>query len=185
MLPIIYKETGGNRVVLQSKIKIVKASVEDAEAMIKYLNKIGGESSNLLFGENEFHLTVDEEKEFLNKINSTDHSSMMLATVDEEIVGIGSILSQQRKRLSHIAEISISVSKEYWNKGIGTQLMKELISFATHATNIEIITLDVNTENQYAIRMYEKLGFVRVGLFEKNIKIDDEYFDTQKMNLYL
>lgn len=167
------------------EIEIRKAKPDDAEKMIEYLNRIGGESTNLLFGENEFHLTVEEEKVFLQNTNTTNHSSMMLALIGNEIVAIGSILSMKRKRLDHIAEISVSVSKETWNQGVGTLLMKALIKFAKESPTIEIISLDVKTDNTYAIQMYEKLGFVRVGMFEKMIKIDSTYYDVQTMNLYL
>ena len=36
---------------------------DDAKAMIDYLNQVGGESDNLLFGKGEFHLTVEQEME--------------------------------------------------------------------------------------------------------------------------
>lgn len=167
------------------EIEIKKAKPDDAEKMIEYLNRIGGESTNLLFGENEFHLTVEEEKMFLQNTNTTNHSAMMLALIGNKIVAIGSILSLKRKRLDHIAEISVSVSKDTWNQGVGTLLMKALIEFAKGSPTIEVITLDVKTDNKYAIQMYEKLGFVKVGMFEKMIKIDNTYYDVQTMNLYL
>lgn len=41
--------------------------------MIQYLNIVGGESDNLLFGKDEFHLTVEKEMEHITSIcNSTN-----------------------------------------------------------------------------------------------------------------
>ncbi|MEA4960851.1 hypothetical protein [Lutispora sp.] len=55
-----------NEISLKNGEKLIlrKPKVEDAENMIKYLNLVGGESDNLLFGKDEFRLTVEQEKEY-------------------------------------------------------------------------------------------------------------------------
>lgn len=42
-----------------------KATVDDANDIIEYLNTVGGESNNLLFGEGEFKLTIEQEKTYI------------------------------------------------------------------------------------------------------------------------
>ena len=37
-----------------------EATVDDANDIIEYLNIVGGESNNLLFGEDEFKLTIEQ-----------------------------------------------------------------------------------------------------------------------------
>ncbi|WP_243190373.1 hypothetical protein [Clostridium faecium] len=49
------------------KLILRRPTVEDAEKIIRYVNIVGGESDNLLFGENEFHLTVEDEKNILKE----------------------------------------------------------------------------------------------------------------------
>ena len=46
-----------------------KPTVDYAEKMVNYLNSVGGESDNLLFGKNEFHLSVEQEKEYIKMVN--------------------------------------------------------------------------------------------------------------------
>ena len=48
--------------------------------------------------------------------------------------------------------------KEHWNKGIGTQLLHEIIEFAKD-NQFEIIDLQVRSDNAPAIHLYEKYGF--------------------------
>lgn len=43
----------GQQLVLRKPI------IEDAESIIEYLNLVGGESDNLLFGKDEFHFTMN------------------------------------------------------------------------------------------------------------------------------
>jgi len=50
---------------------IDKAKKEDAKDIIKYLNIIGGESENLLFGANGFPLSTEQEEEVIESKNSS------------------------------------------------------------------------------------------------------------------
>lgn len=56
-----------------------------------------------------------------------------------------------------IPEIAISVYPQYRGKGIGTKLMQEMLCLL-RANGYSKVSLAVQKEN-YAIRMYEKVGF--------------------------
>lgn len=45
-----------------NNIIITKASLDDAEDIVNFLNKVGGESDFLTFGLNDFPLSVEDEK---------------------------------------------------------------------------------------------------------------------------
>lgn len=64
--------------------------------------------------------------------------------------------------MSHRAELGITVRKDYWGQGIGSLLMKELIKYAKE-NRIEILNLDVRSDNVNAIHLYEKFGFKHIG----------------------
>ncbi len=166
-------------------ITIAKAKKEDAEMIIEYLNLIGGESDNLLFGENEFHMSIEDEMSFIERVSNCDTSALFVAKIGDEIVSIGGIMSSPRKRIAHQADISVSVKKKYWKLGIGTVMMNELIRFAKGNNITEIIHLGVNSNNVSAIHLYKKLGFVEIGRYEKFFKFNDSYGDEILMNLYL
>ncbi len=167
------------------ELTIVKAGLEDAAAMIEYLNVVGGESDNLLFGKGEFNISVEQEQAFLTNINNSSNSIMLLGKSDGVIVSIGSLSGNTKARIAHRGEIAISVKKEYWGCGIATSMMKELIKFGKEEANIEVIQLEVKADNKNAIRLYEKLGFKKIGTYEKFFKIDGQYYDAILMNLYL
>ncbi|MED1410982.1 MULTISPECIES: GNAT family N-acetyltransferase [Bacillus] len=63
-------------------------------------------------------------------------------------------------------EHSIYVDKEYRKNGIGTSLMKELI---TNAQEREYMTLiaGIDAENEKSIDMHKKFGFVHSGIINK------------------
>lgn len=161
-----------------------KAKPEDAKEILEYLNIIGGESDNLLFGKNGFSMTIEQESNYIKNINSSNKSCMLIGRINGIIVSVVSISGSERERIAHRGEIAVSVRKDYWNLGIATVMMEELILFAKVA-EIEVIGLEVKSDNINAIHLYEKLGFKRIGTYEKFFKINGKYYDSEMMNLYL
>ena len=92
------------------------------------------------------------------------------------------IINFQVFRYSGILEF---IKKEYWNIGVGTELMKTLIDFAKTNGKTEIMHLGVKADNISAIKLYNKFGFEEIGIYKKFFKIDGIYYDEVLMNLYL
>ncbi len=160
-----------------------KPNVDDANEMVSYLNTVGGESNNLLFGKNEFRLTIEEERVYLENLNINPNTLMVLALIENQIVGVAQISSSNRKRIAHNSEISISVKKDHWSCGIGSALMEELIKYAQEHIAIRNISLGVKASNTHAMKMYEKFGFKKVGIHANYFNINGEYDDEILMDL--
>jgi len=158
---------------------------EDAEAMLEYLNIVGGESDNLLFGKNEFRLTMEQEREHIKSVNINDNALMLLGIIDNQIISVSQVSAPNRKRIAHNSELAISVKKEYWSMGIGTAVMEVLIDFAKNHETIKTISLGVKASNKKAQHLYEKLGFEKVGVHRNFFNIDGNYDDEILMDLYI
>ena len=156
---------------------------EDAEKLIAYLKRIGGESDNLTFGREGLPVTVEREMALLKSRMDDPRSVMYGVWRGDELIGDGS-LEVLPRRMSHRAELGLTVVKDMWNKGIGSALMEKLIDFAGKA-GIEIVNLEVRSDNAAAIHLYEKYGFKRVGTSPAYFKIGDEYYDFEIMYLDL
>lgn len=167
------------------ELMIEKVKPEDAKEILEYLSIIGGESDNLLFGKNGISITIEQESNFIKNINNSSKSCMVLGRINGTIVSVVSLSGSERERIAHRGEIAVSVRKDYWNLGIATVMMEEVISFAKEMANIEVIGLEVKSDNSSAIHLYEKLGFKRIGTYEKFFKINGKYYDSELMNLYL
>ena len=78
-------------------------------------------------------------------------------------------------------EISyIEVKEEFRNNHIGSQMMEYLIKIGENK-NISNITLEVNKNNENAIKLYSKYGFVKVATREKYYDGVDGYLMERKM----
>ena len=167
------------------EITIRKAKKEDAQAIINYCNVVGGESDNLLFGENEFGITLKQQEQFIEGMADSKTSGLFMALIDGEIAALAHFSSPTRQRAAHTSEIGISVRKKYWGLGIATAVLESVINFAKASGQIEIIGLSVRADNLAAQGLYKKKGFVEIGRYPKFTKIKDKYYDNILMNLYL
>ncbi len=165
------------------KTIIREATAKDAEAVIEFTKIIGSESDNLTYGSEGIPITLEQEKAFLDSAKETENSVFYCAWQGPVLVGIAS-LSGMSRRMFHRAELGISVLKSYWNKGIGSMLMQKVIDYAKQH-DIEIINLEVRSDNISAIHLYEKYGFKKTGVIPAFLKVDKEYADFDIMNLDL
>lgn len=162
-----------------------EVNINDAEAMISYLNIVGGESDNLLFGANEFQLTVEQEKNYIQSMRENENALMAIGVIDGQVISIAQVAAPPRKRIAHNGELAISVKKEYWSMGVGTEMMKLLIDFAKNTGVIKNISLGVKSDNEKGIKLYEKMGFEKVGVHKNFFNINGVYDDEILMDLYL
>lgn len=89
----------------------------------------------------------------------SENSIYIVAKSNKEIIGFAGI-----KILLDEADIMNIVTKKcYRNQGIGTLLLKNLISISKNL-NLHSLSLEVNEENKTAIHLYENLGFKNIGI---------------------
>ena len=164
-------------------IRIEKAIPSDAAKLLKYLKQVGGETDNLTFGPEGMPFSVEAEAEFVSSMENSIDNIMLLAKSDDKIVGCAS-LNRLPRRMKHRGDFAISVAKDYWNKGIGSQLLNNIITFAKE-NDFEVIDLQVRGDNKSAIHLYEKHGFEKIGEHPAFFKIDDENISFYIMCLEL
>ncbi|HHU24932.1 MAG: GNAT family N-acetyltransferase [Bacilli bacterium] len=158
---------------------------EDAGEMLEYLKTCAQETEFILRYPEECTETVEEEAQYLNAINESPYNLMIGATVNGKIVGNAQIAFKKRFKVCHRASIGIGIIKAYWNRGIGTALLSDLIEIGK-ARGVEQIELEVVSGNERAISLYQKMGFQIIGTIPKGIKLKNgSYFDEYIMILDL
>ena len=151
-------------------ILIEKAKPADAKGVIEYLKQVGGETDNLSFGSEGGPFTVEAEAQYLAHIYESKNSILLLAKENEKIIGCAS-LNRLSNRMKHRGDFSVTVLREYWNRGIGRQLMDKIMEYATENA-FEYIDLQVRSDNLAAIHLYRKKGFVKIGSHPAFFKIN-------------
>lgn len=164
-------------------ITIEKATPADAAGIVAYLKRIGGETDNLTFGQEGLPVTVEEEAEYLARLEGSRDDVMLLAKENGKIVGDAS-LHRLPRRMSHRGDLSIAVVKDHWNQGIGGRLLGEILAFARENA-FAVIDLQVRRDNRQAIHLYETYGFQKIGTHPAFFKVGGQWvaFDFMCLSL--
>jgi len=164
---------------------IRKATPEDAEKILEFSRQAGAETDNLSFGEDGLPFTVEDEQRFLIGQLNSEKDLFLVAEENGKIIATASYAGMASKRMAHRGEISLVVKKSEWGRHIGTMLMQKLMDFARNEAKAELVSLEVRSDNDRAIHLYEKFGFRKTGVFPGYMKIDDVLVDFDLMSVRL
>ncbi|ATF15185.1 hypothetical protein ABEX29_12215 [Brevibacillus porteri] len=81
--------------------------ITDAEAFIAFVHRVSGESDHLSFGQQEWTVTPDEQKENIKRCLETHNQLFLMAEVDGRIVGNLTFRGGIRSRTQHVGEFGI------------------------------------------------------------------------------
>ena len=164
------------------KIEIREATRIDAAEMISYNKKVGSETEFLSFDGSTFDISEEKEARFLERFKNSKRDLMLVALDGEKIIANASVEGERVKRYSHRAELSITVLKEYWGQGIGSELMQRIMSFARDV-GYKSLFLDVRADNERAIALYRKFGFQEIGTYNDYFNVNGSFYDAKLMVL--
>ncbi|WGM89507.1 MAG: GNAT family protein [Candidatus Bathyarchaeum tardum] len=125
-----------------------------------------------------------------NWTNEIDYDELLaiVAVLTEKdkqrIIGSTSLKFNSQKPLKHKAELGLTVHDDYQNMGIGNALLKHIINVA-RTKKLKKIHLNVSAENDRAIHLYKKAGFITEGTFHKASYVNGKYRDEYRMAFFL
>ena len=131
-----------------------------------------------------FNWTHDET-DYLLKTDSTN-TVEIIAVVDGVVAGTAGIDALgMMDKIKHRAVFGIAITKEFWGLGIGKSLMEACIECAREAGYLQL-ELEVVAENERAVEMYKRAGFIEYGRNPKAFRLrTGEYQELIDMRLEL
>jgi len=165
------------------KMEIRELKPSDAKLVLDYLCLVGGETNYLLMDSQGLGIEIEEEERILERFYNNPNILLLGCFDGDELVAVSNLSTKEREKIKHISTLGVSVKKQYWSLGIGRNLMNFMIDFAKKNEQIEILQLEVRSDNLSAINLYKSLGFYSVGLVPKAMKIDHIYYENLIMVL--
>jgi len=160
--------------------------LEDAQELMDFLKTVGGETDFLLCDENGIEgLTLEGERDWIRATLAAPNTKMFVGAVDGEIVLVCDVRAFGRRRIAHNADIAISVKRACWHLGVGGIAMQAMIDFARGTGALRTLSLEVRADNERAIALYHRYGFVEVGRHKDRFQVRGAYFDELLMDLDL
>lgn len=136
-------------------------------------------------------LSFDENRTYEDVVtealyNKKDETKMDFTVIKRETgEPVGRIYISRIDRHSD----SLDITKFYigdpslWGKGVGREIMTEVLAYCFTFLHMERVTLDYYTGNKRASSLYESLGFKSEGVARNATKKDGRYHDLNLMSM--
>ena len=159
-------------------MRLRKLKQEDADGMLEWMHDKDIQKS---FRASMLNKTRDEVLNFIESagIIPEDGKDVHYAIADDEDMYLGTISLKEISIVDGTAEYAISLRRCAQGKGIGKRATKMLLDKAFHEYGLQRIYLNVLSDNEHAIAMYEKCGFVYEGEFRKHLFLRGKYCDLK------
>lgn len=157
---------------------IRSAMIQDAMNLSEIRLRMDGETENLDREKGEAFISTSGFEQLIKADTEHAKNLFLVAVVHDKVVGFSRCEGHVLRRFAHKVEFGVCVLKDFWGYGIGTNFLKESISWAD-SNGIQKMSLQVLETNNKAIELYKKHGFEIEGLL-KNDKIlsDGQYYNT-------
>lgn len=134
----------------------------------------------------EFPLNEIQLEKYLQNANSVGAEKLVYKVINKETnTVIGHICLGQIDRKNKSARIGkvLVGDKNGRGKGIGQEMIKEILKIAFDQLQLHRVSLGVFDFNISAISCYEKVGFIKEGLQREVRKKGDEYWNLWEMSI--
>lgn len=123
--------------------------------------------------------TLQDARNWVRKCVNDDKKKMsdnmrFIIEIDSALagcVGVHKIVS------GHKAEIGYWLAKEYWGRGLMTEVVKVVTKYAIKKFGLKRVYAGVYSYNPASMRVLEKAGYQLEGIEKKSIKKSSRYID--------
>jgi ribosomal protein S18 acetylase RimI-like enzyme len=122
---------------------------------------------------------VDSEGVLLRH-NEIESRIFFVATINDEVIGWVHLRHMDLEKLSHTAQLTVGVLKEYRGHGIGSHLLERGLEWAAQQ-GFEKIENALPATNEQAIEFLEDRGFRKEAVREDHYKLNGDYVDEVMM----
>lgn len=159
------------------------AKLEDAIALGRYLAQVFTETDYLSQCAQDPPAPTAQVTQTIAEAAKGANQFLLLAMEAGEIVGMLRFKGGATRRTCHTGEVGITVLKAHWGRGTATGLLTRCLNWATHGRLIRQINLRVRPDNDRALALYRRHGFIETGRMKRDLCIDGRFFDHLVMGL--
>lgn len=154
-------------------ILIRRATADDAAALVRLFS-----APRAMWGTLQVPYTSEEARR-RRLVDPPEGTYPLVAEVDGEVVGQLTLHSNPtRPRRAHAGALGMAVRDDWHGRGVGTALMRACVELADNWLNLHRLELDVFVDNEPAIRLYKKFGFVTEGRLVDYAFREGQYVDV-------
>lgn len=131
-----------------------------------------------------FPYTVEDGKDFITSMLEADANQTYAFAITVNDVVIGSIGVFRCSNIhARTAEMGYYIAEEYWNKGLGSSAVHQMVEYIFNNTDIIRIFAEPFAYNEASCRILEKAGFLFEGLLRKNAVKNGKIIDMKMYSI--
>ena len=130
----------------------------------------------------EHHRTVADSVIFLRRVKmqcKRGEPSPWGIVLKESGMLIGTIGYQNLNSNHSCAEVGFTLSRPYWNKGLMTEALREVLRFGFEKLNLNRIEARCKVDNIASERVMKKCGMKLEGVMREQMFVKGEYHDLK------
>jgi RimJ/RimL family protein N-acetyltransferase len=174
----MFSASDGRKVVLRA------LRWEDLDDLLEMINSLVEEKANITLDQK---VSRETEIDWLSRALSRQERNEVLyvaAEVEGNVVANSEISRRPNTCERHVGVIGIAIKKGFRDMGIGTMMTKSLVEQG-RTMGLRVLTLGVFANNERAIHVYKKVGFVESGRITQKFFKDGQYIDEIVMTMLL
>ncbi len=170
----------GKEVILRSPL------ASEAENLLSHLRITHSESYKNLNQSADYwdKFSVEGEAKILTDFENAKNKFMLCAFHNDRIIGGLGFVGYQAEFVRKNGSLGMSIQNEFSNSGLGAAMMKYTLELAKEF-GFHRVDLTVRAYNHPGIKLYEKMGFQRIGLLKDAAFIDESFVDEYSYQIIL
>jgi putative acetyltransferase len=150
------------------------ASVDDAPGITALANLPGFRRNTLRMP----FQRLETARRWLEGLTADD--VQIVAVLDGTVIGSAGI-QRGKGRQAHVGSLGIGVHDDHVGRGVGGAMLAALVDTADNWMDLKRLDLTVFTDNDRAIAMYRRFGFVEEGVLRAYAFREGRYVDALQM----
>lgn len=168
-----------------NEVTIRQGVPADAVALMDTIKTYLADSEYIPKYPQEFRLTLEKGEDWIRSFMEKENSLLLIAEHEGRIVGNIDLTGSHRQMMQHTAMVGMGMLKDWRSIGLGTALLSAAIDWAKANPILELLWLQVYTDNSAGMALYHKMGFKDNGIIPRYFKKGARYYDNLTMSLSL
>jgi len=162
-------------------VTVRPATLTDAPVMAAYVNTLFAEGLDVLYRRDGRVLTDEDERNYIHETGAVRSNLLLVAVRNGEMIGLLDFHAHREPQRAHAGEFGMSVARAHRGSGVGRELLNGLLAWVGTERRVNRVELQVFSNNERAIRLYESLGFAHEGRKARAVRVGNAYVDMLDM----
>jgi len=127
--------------------------------------------------------SIDDAIKLIEVMNTIKERIQWGITIKKENKIIGTIGYHRIEKENYRAEIGYMIAPQYWNTGLMSEALFEVIDYGFNQMNLHSIEAIINPGNIVSKKILQKFNFIKEGYFKENYFFEGKFLDSEVYSL--